>query len=118
MNVNKSYIAATTMVSDIEGDPIDMRGARERLGVEAEWTATASPTGTLKLQGSYDHDDAAAAAATWVDLASGSFATSPAGSAGSTSEAFRGILAPWVRVVYAAGSGGTGASLTVKIAHS
>lgn len=118
MNVNKTYIAATTMVSDIEGGAIDMRGARERLGIEAVWTATAAPAGTLKLQASYDHDDAAAAAATWTDLDGGSLTGTPAGTAGSTSEGFRGIMAPWVRLVYAAGSGGTGASLTVKIAHS
>ncbi len=115
MNVNPNYIAETTMVSDIEGPAIDMRGI-ERLGVQAVWGATAAPTGVLKLQVSYDYvvgrDEG-----TWKDVDSGTFATSPAGVAGETSENWRGIMAPWVRVLYDVTSGGAAASLDVAISH-
>ena len=65
MNTNKTYIDAVDMGATINGAAIDMRGL-ERLGVEASWDATDTPTGTLKLQASYDHEEGAPSAATCV----------------------------------------------------
>lgn len=109
---NILYIDAESTLADIDGNAIKLHG-NAMLGVEAVW-AGSTPSGTLKLQGSFDYDDRKQTG-TWYDIANGTFGTSPAGSDSSTSESFTGIGCPYVRVKYARSSGGAAGGMTVRV---
>lgn len=111
-----SLIDASTLASDVEGNPVKVsRG--EYLACYAAWSGTDSPSGSIKWQYSHDFVPGRESSATWTDLekeGSGvTFGTAPDGSgAGSTAEIFEDLTG-WVRPVYVADSGGTGATLVV-----
>lgn len=105
-------INAADMVADITSTAFKV-GKAELVTMVADWSgASDTPTGVLRLQYSPDYVKPGTVTATWYNIAA--FTTSPAASASSTAEPFRG-LSGWYRVFYDMTSLGDGDELTVWV---
>jgi hypothetical protein len=89
-------------------------GPTKNFSATVVWTGTNSPVGTIKIQVSNASTNGSDGA-DWIDYTGITLGTQPAGSAGSFGVEIVDVGYQYVRFVYTASSGGTGAFLTVTV---